>query len=202
MIMKIDVVAPAIEHAIAIDQARGATRKRRVILLDAAGPVFTAAHAERLSAYDQLVFVCGRYEGIDARVHPLVDEALSLGDFVLTGGELAAGVILDATVRFLPGVLGNDSSAQEESHQGGLLEHRQYTRPITWRGQAVPPVLLSGDHARIAKARRKDALLRTRENRPDLYEHHPLSKADQKLLDDDTLSDLRPVPSPPAKDSL
>jgi tRNA (guanine37-N1)-methyltransferase len=126
--------------------------------------------------------VCGRYEGVDERVLPYVDGELSIGDFVLTGGELAALSVIDAVCRLVPGVLGNAESATAESFESGLLEYPQYTRPPEFRGAGIPPVLLSGDHARIAKWRRWQALKLTQTRRPDLFAALELSKDDAKLL--------------------
>lgn len=192
-VMRVDVVVGAIREAIRRDEARGAGRRRRVVLLDAAGKRFTQEDADRLAGYDHLVLVCGRYEGIDARVERYVDESLAIGDYVLTGGELAAAVVLDATCRNLPGALGNESSSAEESHKHKRLEHRQYTRPNEYEGRLVPGVLLSGDHARIAKARKKDALVRTRARRPDLLMEQPLDDEERRLLDDERVPDLAPM---------
>jgi tRNA (guanine37-N1)-methyltransferase len=127
--------------------------------------------------------VCGRYEGFDERVRNLVDEEISLGDFVLLGGEIAALAILEATARLLPGVLGNETSAVDESHASGLLEYPQYTRPEEFRGERVPEILRSGNHAAIAKWRRKESLRRTLERRPDLLDAAPLSQEDRELLE-------------------
>jgi tRNA (guanine37-N1)-methyltransferase len=141
----------------------------RVILLSPQGRLFNQAVAVELSTLPRLVLICGHYEGIDERVHQhLVDDELSIGDYVLTGGELAAMVIVDAVVRLLPGVLGSSESALDESHAGGLLEYPHYTRPAEFRGWQVPDVLLSGNHAEIARWRRRQALERTRQRRPDL----------------------------------
>ncbi len=194
MILRVDVVHSALTDTIAKDDARGPGRRRRVVLLDAAGARFTQQDARRLAAHDHLVFVCGRYEGVDARVHAYVDEVVSIGDYVLTGGELAALVVLDATTRLIPGVLGNEASAATESHEHGLLEHRQYTRPVAYDGRAVPPVLMSGNHRDIDRARRKDALLRTKSLRPDLYAAIVPNKADGKILEDARVPTLEPVP--------
>lgn len=194
LVMKIDVVVGAIRDAIRRDEETfGEGRRRRVVLLDAAGARFTQDEARRLAGYDHLVLVCGRYEGIDARVRGYVDELISIGDYVLTGGELAAAVVLDATARELPGVLGNEASRAEESHAAGLLEYRQYTRPNEFEGKRVPKVLLSGDHGNIARARKKDALLVTRALRPDLYARHGLSDDERRLLEDERVPDLAPV---------
>ncbi|HZX96533.1 MAG TPA: tRNA (guanosine(37)-N1)-methyltransferase TrmD [Myxococcales bacterium] len=153
----------------AIEAARTRAPSARVVLMSPQGARFDQAKAVELSRHDSLVLVCGRYEGVDERVLGWVDEELSLGDFVLTGGEVAALAVVDAVARLLPGVLGNELSAQSESFTGeGLLEGPQYTRPPEFRGLKVPDVLLSGDHARIARWRKEQALSRTRERRPDL----------------------------------
>lgn len=175
-LMRIDIVTAALQSA------TKEPAKRRIILTDPAGPVFTAQDAKRLSAYEELIFVCGRYEGIDSRIYHYVDESFSIGDFVLTSGELAATVMLDATLRFVPAVLGNAASVEAESHASGLLEHSQYTRPIAFDGHEVPEWLLSGNHRNIADGRRAEQLLRTREVRPDLFARLELSDKDRKLL--------------------
>lgn len=167
MVMKVDVVDAAIQAARA--QA-SAERPAKVILMSPAGRPFTQAVAQELSEQAHLILVCGHYEGIDARIEDLVDDEISLGDFVLTGGELAALVIVDAVVRLRPGVLGNSASAQEESFSEGLLEYPQYTRPRSYKGHDVPEVLLSGNHARIDAWREEQALARTQARRPDLLE--------------------------------
>ena len=154
----------------AIEACREAARPAhaRVILMGPEGRPFDRDAAARLADQaEHIVLVCGRYEGIDARVEAHVDETISLGDFVLTGGELAALVVIDAVARRLPGVLGNDSSSVQESFEGPLLEYPQYTRPREYRDQSVPEILLSGDHARIAAWRREQALIRTLRLRPD-----------------------------------
>jgi tRNA (guanine37-N1)-methyltransferase len=142
----------------------------RVILLAPDGRRFHQAAAARLAAEPRLVLCCGRYEGIDERVRSRVDEVISVGDFVLAGGEPAALVVLDAVARLLPGVMGNASSATDESFAAGLLEHPQYTRPAVYRGLEVPAVLRSGDHGAVERWRRDQALERTRRLRPDLLE--------------------------------
>jgi tRNA (guanine37-N1)-methyltransferase len=153
----------------AIEAARQREPQARVVLMSPQGRRFDQEKAVELSRQPALVLVCGRYEGVDERVLRWVDEELSLGDFVLTGGELAALAVVDAVARLLPGVLGNELSAQSESFAGeGLLEGPQYTRPPEFRGLRVPEVLLSGDHAKIAGWRREQAMARTRERRPDL----------------------------------
>lgn len=140
----------------------------KVVFMAPHGQVFDDACARRLSSEDRLVFVCGHYEGIDERAYSLADEVISIGDYVLTGGELASMVVIDAVVRKLPGVLGADGGAEEESFAAGLLEHPQYTRPATYRGMDVPEVLLSGHHANIEAWRQEESLSRTRRLRPDL----------------------------------
>ena len=169
MVLRADVVDSAFRHArigTPIDRARWP-----VIYLSPRGAPFTQATARRLAQADGLTLLCGRFEGVDQRVldHHQVEE-VSLGDFVLTGGEIAAQAILDATVRLIPGVLGNAASTEEESFSDGLLEHPQYTRPTTWEGQDIPPVLQSGNHAEIAKWRRAQAEELTRIRRPDLWD--------------------------------
>lgn len=176
MVMKVEPLVGAIEAAKA--RLPGAP----VILLSPRGPTFTQAKAHALAAQGAMILACGRYEGVDERALTAIDEELSLGDYVLTGGELGALVVLDAVARLVPGVLGNAESAQTESFESGLLEHPHYTRPPEWRGLGVPAVLQGGDHARIARWRRWKALVLTRERRPDLFAKLELSKADLKLL--------------------
>jgi tRNA (guanine37-N1)-methyltransferase len=154
----------------AIEQARNQAPHARVILLSPRGQVFTQDIAQRLARQEQdIVLICGRYEGIDERVRAFVDEEISIGDYTLSGGEPAASVVIDAVARLVPGVLGNENSALEESFTDGLLEYPQYTRPEEFRGLKVPDVLLSGDHERIRQWRRQQSLAVTRERRPDLY---------------------------------
>jgi tRNA (guanine37-N1)-methyltransferase len=151
----------------AVESVRSAAS--RVILLSPQGRLFKQAIALELSELSHLILLCGHYEGVDERVREhLIDEEISIGDYVLTGGELAAMVLVDAVTRLLPGVLGSDESLLEESHSSGLLEYPQYTRPAEFRGWTVPDVLLSGNHAEIARWRRRQALERTLERRPDL----------------------------------
>ncbi len=175
MVMKPEPLVAAIEH-IAADG--GPWR----ILLAARGPRFDQAHAAALAARPSLLFVCGRYEGVDERVAPFVDEEISIGDYVLSGGELAALVVLDAVVRLLPGVLGNEASPVDDSFATGLLEGPQYTRPASFRDARVPAVLLSGDHGAIARWRREQALRTTLARRPDLLDRAPLDDADLRFL--------------------
>ena len=144
------------------------TTRGPVILLSPAGRLFNQSLARQLSGHRDIYLICGRYEGIDERVSSIVDDQLSIGDYVLTGGELAAMVVIDAVSRLLPSVLGDDQSAQDDSFQSGLLEYPQYTRPPVFQGLAVPDVLLSGHHAEIERWRRAQAAERTRKWRPDL----------------------------------
>ncbi|MPM21202.1 tRNA (guanine-N(1)-)-methyltransferase [bioreactor metagenome] len=162
-----------------------ASEEVHTIYLSPAGKTFRQADAKRLKEdYGHLILVCGHYEGIDERfIEECVDEEISLGDFVLTGGEIPAMAVADAVCRLIPGVLPEEECFTEESHWAGLLEYPQYSRPEVWHDRAVPPILLSGHHANIKKWRRKQSILRTRARRPDLYEKLDLSsKADQKLL--------------------
>lgn len=155
------------------------------IYLSPVGKTFMQSDAKRLKAdYSRLILVCGHYEGIDERfIDACVDEEISLGDFVLTGGEIPALAVADAVCRLVPGVLSDEECFVNESHWDGMLEHPHYSRPEIWQERQVPPILLSGHHANIAKWRRKQSILRTRDRRPDLYENLNLSsKADQKLL--------------------
>ena len=155
----------------------------RVILFTPLGRRFDQEVAGELAREQRLVFLCGRYEGIDERVHRhLVTDEISIGDYVLTGGELAALVVIDAIARLLPGVLGKDESAESETFEEHLLEYPHYTRPAEFRGWKVPDVLLSGHHGEVEKWRRLESLLRTLEHRPDLFLRHELTVEDKKLL--------------------
>lgn len=157
--------------------------KSKVILMCPTGKPFTQARAKALAEYEQLIFICGHYEGFDNRiVQNLADEVISIGDYVLTGGELPAMVVIDAVSRMLPGVLGSGESATTDSFYNGLLEYPQYTKPREYKGLKVPEVLLSGDHAKIAKWRRQESLRITYFNRPDLLEKVELSKDDKAFL--------------------
>jgi tRNA (guanine37-N1)-methyltransferase len=156
----------------------------RVILMDPRGRTFDQRVARALAGEKHLILLAGRYEGVDERVSQhLADDALSIGDYVLTGGELPALVVADAVIRLLPGVLGGEDAAERESFAGGLLEPPQYTRPEEFRGARVPAVLLSGDHARIARWRRGQALWLTWRTRPDLLAHAELTADDRKLIE-------------------
>ncbi|MBM1220323.1 tRNA (guanosine(37)-N1)-methyltransferase TrmD [Ponticoccus sp. SC2-23] len=168
MVLRADVVGRALADARAA--ARGRTP---MIYLSPRGKPFDQAMARNLARTDGVILLCGRFEGVDQRVldHFGIEE-VSIGDFVLTGGEIAAQAMIDATVRLLPGVLGNAASVEEESHSNGLLEHPQYTRPAEWMGQEIPPVLMSGNHGEIAKWRRAQSEALTRARRPDMWVRH------------------------------
>jgi tRNA (guanine37-N1)-methyltransferase len=154
-----------------------------VVLLAAHGEPFTQQMAARFAAHDRLVLLCGHYEGVDERVRQsLVTEEVSIGDYVLTGGEVAAWVVVDAVVRLLPGAVGNEQSPLDESYSGGLLEYPQYTRPAEFGGMAVPEVLLRGHHDEIRRWRRKESLRRTLQRRPELLAQASLTKEDRELL--------------------
>ena len=163
--------------------ALGADVEPLIIFPNPAGEPFAQETAQEWSQCEWLVLACGRYEGIDERAYALADRVISLGDYVLTSGELASMVVIDAAVRKLPGVLGAETGALGESFADGLLEYPQYTRPATFRGMDVPPVLLSGDHAAVARWRRERSLERTARLRPDLLERAELSSADLELLE-------------------
>ena len=156
-----------------------------IVFLTAGGQRYTEEHARRLAQYDNLTLVCGHYEGIDQRfIDECVDEEISIGDFVLTGGEIPAMAVADAVCRMVPGVLPDEEAFTAESHWDGLLEHPQYTRPENWRGREVPEVLLSGHHANIEAWRREMSLRRTKKDRPDLFaQFQPQDKRDKKILD-------------------
>jgi len=179
MVMKPEPLVEAIEAA----------RARRpgawVVLTSPRGQRLDQALAQELAGHGKLILVCGRYEGVDERVRQVVDREVSVGDFVLTGGELAALCVVDAAARLVPGVLGNEASAGSESFGGqdGLLEHPHYTRPPEYRGVRVPEVLLSGDHRRIERWRRRESLRATRERRPDLFARLRLSDEDLRLIE-------------------
>lgn len=174
---------PIVDALLDIQQKEPETKKR-VILLDPAGKTFNQDLAEEFAKEEHLVFVCGHYEGFDERIKAYVTDEVSIGDFVLTGGELGAMVMIDAVVRLLPEVLGNDLSNQTDSFSTGLLEHPQYTRPRDFRGAEVPEVLFSGNHAKIAEWQEKESLRKTWERRPDLLERTELTKQQTIWLDE------------------
>jgi tRNA (guanine37-N1)-methyltransferase len=181
MVMRPGPIVDAMERADAIEAARGAPPAWRILMTPQGAP-FSQAKARALSERAALTLVCGRYEGIDERARARVDEELSLGDFVLMGGELAALVVIEATARLLEGVLGNPESIEDESHSRGLLEYPHYTRPAEYRGEAVPAVLMSGNHAAIAAWRRRQAFERTLARRPDLIGARALSEEERGWL--------------------
>ena len=177
MVMKPEPMFEAVESVL------GREADCPVVLLTPQGRVFSRTVADELSRHERLALICGRYEGVDERIRQnLVTDEISIGDYVLTGGELPALILIDAVARLLPGVLGDPDGASDDSHASGLLEYPHYTRPPEFRGESVPDVLLSGDHARIAKWRREQSLLRTLKRRPDILEKAELSKEDLEFL--------------------
>jgi tRNA (guanine37-N1)-methyltransferase len=202
MVLKPEPLAEAVEHLRLAPKAERVAAGETVILLSAQGRRFSQAAARELAQAKRVVLLCGRYEGVDERVNELVaDQELSIGDYVLSGGELAAAVVLDATMRLLPGVLGNDASTEYESFgqadellskseaglssthgAGGLLDYPHYTRPAEWGGLTVPEVLSSGNHEQIRRWRRQQALKKTLRNRPDLLRDAELSAEDRSFL--------------------
>jgi tRNA (guanine37-N1)-methyltransferase len=173
MVMRVDCVVDCLES---IDAARASEPRARRVLLTPQGARLDQRRLIALSAEPALALVCGRYEGFDERIRSFVDEEISLGDFVIAGGEVAAMAVLEGVARLLPGVLGNELSTTEESHspaRAGLLEYPQYTRPAEYRGASVPEILLGGNHAKIASWRAEQSLQRTKERRPDLVVHAP-----------------------------
>ncbi len=178
MVLKPEPLFNAVEAV-----TEGAVKPPRVILMCPQGERFTQAKAEELASEENLVFICGHYEGYDERIREhLVTDELSIGDFVLTGGEIASMAIIDSVVRLLPGVLGNNASSVEDSFSTGLLEHPHYTRPATYKGFSVPDVLLSGNHGEIDKWRMEQSLRRTLERRPDLLDKISLTPEQDKML--------------------
>ncbi|BCS53166.1 tRNA (guanosine(37)-N1)-methyltransferase TrmD [Geobacter sp. SVR] len=177
MVMKVEPMAACIEAVKTLQPAS------RVVMTSPQGRRLTHAVASELAVLPGLIIICGRYEGIDERIRELyIEEDISLGDFVLSGGEIAAMTIVDAVTRLIPGVLGSEESALTDSFCDGLLEYPQYTRPTDFRGLKVPEILLSGNHALIRKWRRRESLRRTRALRPDLLAGFELNKEDRKLL--------------------
>jgi tRNA (guanine37-N1)-methyltransferase len=177
MVMKPEPVFDAVESIL------GPSSGVPVILLTPQGRVFSQMVARELSAHERIALLCGRYEGVDERIRTgLVTDEVSIGDYVLTGGELPALILIDALTRLLPGALGDPTGAEDDSHASGLLEYPHYTRPPEFRGMTVPEVLVSGDHAKIEKWRREQSLLRTLERRPDMLEYVHLTEAEQEFL--------------------
>lgn len=179
MVMKAEPVALALEAVKATAKA-----VQKVILTTPQGTVFNDHIARELAGLEHVVIICGRYEGFDERIRTLVDMELSIGDFVLTGGELPAHVIMDAATRFIPGVLGAEGSAEDDSFSSGLLEYPQYTRPEEWRGMKTPAELLSGNHAQIRAWRRREAIKRTALQRPDLLEKVIMTGDERRMADE------------------
>ena len=181
MVMKPEPLAAAIEAVRAAFAPRG-----RTVLLTPQGRLLTQAVVDELTAEARLLLVCGHYEGVDERIRDhFIDDEISIGDYVLSGGEVAALVLIEAVVRRLPGTLGSAASLLEESHSDGLLEYPQYTRPAEFRGWRVPDILLSGNHGAIARWRRRQRLVRTARRRPDLLEKAPLSEEERRLAVED-----------------
>ncbi len=186
MVMKPEPVFEAVESVLGIASRTPPPPPVTVpvILLTPQGRVFTQRVAEELTRYERIALLCGRYEGVDERIREyLVTDEISMGDYVLTGGELPALMIIDAVSRLIPGVLGDPTGAEDDSHSMGLLEYPHYTRPPEFRGWKVPDVLLSGDHAKIEKWRREQALTRTFNKRPDMIEKAELSSQDKKFIE-------------------
>jgi len=168
----------------AVESIKGESSTVPIILLTPQGRLFSQQIAQELSKYNHLILICGHYEGVDERVREhLATDEISIGDYVLSGGELAAMVVIDAVVRLLPGVLGSAASPLDDSHVAGLLEYPQYTRPAIYRGWSVPEVLLSGNHAQIADWRREQAFLRTLERRSELLDKAELSLEERRLME-------------------
>lgn len=178
MVMKPEPIFEAVESVLGTDPAL----RPPVVLLTPQGRVFNTTIARELSQLPHLALICGRYEGIDERVRTLVTDEISIGDYVLTGGEIPAMVIVDAVSRFIPGVVGDPTAPHQDSHATGLLEHPHYTRPPEFRGMTVPEILLSGHHAKIERWRRDESLRRTLEHRPDLLARATLSEQDKRVL--------------------
>lgn len=174
LVMKVQPILDAIEHV--------RTPQSKVVYLTPVAPLYTQSHAKKLSQCEHIILLCGHYEGVDERVLYFVDEVLSIGDYILTGGEVAAMVVMDSIIRLIPGVISSDSVVSE-SFEEHLLEYPHYTRPEEYKGMKVPAILLSGHHANIEAYRREQALLKTRQYRPDLLEKAKLSKSDRKFLE-------------------
>ena len=187
MVMKPEPVFEAVETVLGLNSPLSQPEPESnipIILLTPQGRVFNQTIAKELSAYPRIALICGRYEGIDERIREhLITDQISIGDFVLTGGELPALILIDAVARLLPDVLGDPTGAEDDSHAMGLLEYPHYTRPPEFRGWKAPDILLSGDHAKIDKWRREQALLRTFNKRPDMLEKAELSKTDLKFVE-------------------
>ncbi len=183
MVFKPEPVFEAVEAVLA--ERSPEDEPLSIVLMTPQGEPFSQATAQRLAGHNRLLFICGHYEGVDERIRQhLATEEISIGDYVLSGGELPALTVADAVVRLIPGVLGSAESTHEESHAAGLLEYPQYTRPPLFRGWSVPEVLLSGNHGEVARWRRKESLKRTLERRPELLKKAALSPDDKRLIND------------------
>lgn len=183
MVLKPQPIFSAVEHLLELEQNRGTISRSRIILMSPQGELFNQEKAAELAKEDHLILICGHYEGFDERIRQhLVTDELSIGDYVLTGGELPAMVVVDSVARLIPGVLGNAQSAQTDSFMDGLLEHPHYTRPETYRGWSVPEVLLSGNHAKIEEWRRRESIRRTWERRPELLDKADLTDDERRFL--------------------
>ncbi len=178
MVMKPEPVFEAIDHI----KLKLKGKKGTIILMTPQGETFTQEKAKELSKEDHLIFICGHYGGLDERIRGLATDEISIGDYILSGGELAAMVVIDAIVRLIPGVVGDERSIEEDSFYNRLLAHPQYTRPVSYRKMRVPKVLLSGDHEEIKRWRRREALKRTLKRRPDLLKRLDLTNEERKLL--------------------
>ena len=186
MVMKPEPVFEAVETVLRLDPHQSPPKPATpIILLTPQGRVFTQTVADELFRHETIALICGRYEGIDERVRErLVTDEISIGDYVLTGGELPALILIDAISRLIPGVLGDPDGATDDSHATGLLEYPHYTRPPEYRGWGVPEVLLSGDHGKVAQWRRQQSLLRTMAKRPDLLDKAQLTEKERKFLEE------------------
>jgi len=183
MVMKPEPIFEAVEFVIGLDAHRSQPQPVPIIMLTPQGRVFTQAVAQELSQHERIALLCGRYEGLDERIREhLVTDEISVGDYVLTGGELPALILIDAVTRLIPGALGDPDGAADDSHATGLLEYPHYTRPPDFRGWKVPEVLLSGDHAKVAQWRREQSLLRTLARRPDLLDKLDLTEKERIFL--------------------
>jgi tRNA (guanine37-N1)-methyltransferase len=191
MLLKPEPLFAAVESLTGAADAQAlAGTGKRVVLLSPQGRVFDQRTAQELATSEQVVLICGRYEGVDERVaEMLVTDELSVGDYVLSGGEPAAAIVVDAVVRLIPGALGSETSAVNESFAEGLLDCPHYTRPPEFRGRRVPEVLLGGNHAEIARWRRREALRKTRRNRPDLLERAALTEEERAWLEKEAIGD-------------
>lgn len=185
MVLKPEPIFLAVEHLLEKHKAGQIQARPRILLMCPQGEPYTQQKAEELAKEEHLILICGHYEGYDERIREhLVTDEISIGDYVLTGGELPAMVVIDSVVRLLPGALGNDRSAITDSYSTGLLEHPTYTRPAEFRGWKVPDILLSGHHERVEEWRAKESLRRTYERRPDLLEQKSLSEKEKTWLDE------------------